>query len=86
MPGELHNNQPGYQVEFAGAVKKTGMLTAAVGLITDAMQAEEIISSGDADMVLLAREMLRDPYFPLHAASQLGENIKWPVQYERAKR
>ena len=60
---------PGYQVPLAEKIKKeTGMLTAAVGLITEAQQAEEIVASGKADMVLLAREMLRDPYFPLHAA------------------
>lgn len=77
---------PGYQVQFAEALKVTGIMTAAVGFITEAAQAEEIIQSGKADIVLLARELLRDPYFPLHAARQLGAEIKWPVQYERAKR
>ncbi|MES2455091.1 MAG: NADPH dehydrogenase NamA [Bacteroidota bacterium] len=76
----------GYQVPFSEAVKtQTGILTAAVGLITEAKQAEEIIHEGKADLVLLARELLRDPYFPLHAAAELGADVKWPVQYERAK-
>lgn len=76
---------PGYQVQFADAVKKAGILTGAVGMITEAKQADEIIQKGEADMVLLARELLRDPYFPLHAAKELGVEVKWPVQYERAK-
>ena len=78
--------KPGYQVEFAEAARQTGIMTAAVGVITGATQADEIISSGKADMVLLAREMLRDPYFPIHAAMELGAEFKWPVQYERARR
>jgi 2,4-dienoyl-CoA reductase-like NADH-dependent reductase (Old Yellow Enzyme family) len=78
---------PGYQVPFAEQIKKeTEILTGAVGLITEAEQAEDIISRGKADIVLLAREFLRDPYFPLHAAHELDENIKWPIQYDRAKR
>jgi len=77
---------PGYQVPFAERIKKeAGILTAAVGLIDNAEQAEEILTSGKADLILMAREFLRDPYFPLHAAKQLGENIPWPKQYERAK-
>ncbi|GAB3557905.1 NADH:flavin oxidoreductase/NADH oxidase [Spirosoma fluminis] len=77
---------PGYQVEFAERIKReTGILTAAVGLITSVEQAETILASGQADLILLAREFLRDPYFPLHAAHKLGEDIRWPVQYERAK-
>ncbi|HLY68221.1 MAG TPA: NADH:flavin oxidoreductase/NADH oxidase [Puia sp.] len=77
---------PGYQVPFAERIKKeTGVLTAAVGLITTAGQAEEILMNGQADLIVLAREFLRDPYFPLHAAHALGEDIAWPVQYERAK-
>lgn len=78
--------KPNYQVPFAESVRKTGMMTGAVGIIVDAQQAEDIIAEGKADVVLLAREMLRDPYFPMHAAQQLGADIKWPVQYERAKR
>ncbi len=77
---------PGYQVAFAEQIRKeTGIPTGAVGLITEAQQAEDIIMNGQADIVLLARQMLRDPYFPLHAAKQLNENIAWPAQYERAK-
>jgi 2,4-dienoyl-CoA reductase-like NADH-dependent reductase (Old Yellow Enzyme family) len=78
--------KPGYQVQFAEAVSKTGILTGAVGLITEAKQADAIIQNEQADMVLLARELLRDPHFPLRAAHELGyDDIKWPVQYERAK-
>ena len=78
--------EPGYQVPFAAGIKKqTGMLTGAVGLITDAAQIEEILVKEEADVVLLARELLRDPYFPMHAAKALGEDYTFPVQYERAK-
>jgi 2,4-dienoyl-CoA reductase-like NADH-dependent reductase (Old Yellow Enzyme family) len=77
---------PGYQVEFAAQIRKeAGIPTGAVGLITEAEQAEAILQAGQADLVILAREMLRDPNFPLRAAHQLGYDIKWPVQYERAK-
>lgn len=78
--------KPGYQVEFSAAIKKkTGITTGAVGLITTAKQAEEILQNGEADLIFLARELLRNPYFPLHAATELGEDIEWPAQYERAK-
>ncbi|TWR27765.1 NADPH dehydrogenase NamA [Mucilaginibacter achroorhodeus] len=78
--------KPGYQVEFAEEVKENAdILTGAVGLITEPKQADEIIKNGQADVVLLAREMLRDPHFALRAAHQLGYEVKWPVQYERAK-
>jgi 2,4-dienoyl-CoA reductase-like NADH-dependent reductase (Old Yellow Enzyme family) len=78
--------KPGYQVEFAERIRKeSGIMTGAVGLITEANQADEIVKNDQADMVLLARELLRDPHFPLRAAHQLGQEIKWPVQYERAK-
>ncbi|WP_454800939.1 NADPH dehydrogenase NamA [Mucilaginibacter phyllosphaerae] len=78
--------KPGYQVEFAEAIKKhTDILTGAVGLITEAKQADEIIQTGQADLVFMARELLRDPHFPLRAAHELGHEVKWPVQYERAK-
>lgn len=78
--------KPGYQVEFAEKIKKeSGILTGAVGLITTAYQADEIIQEGEADLIFLAREMLRDPHFPLRAAHELGHEVKWPVQYERAK-
>ncbi|XWW46978.1 NADH:flavin oxidoreductase/NADH oxidase [Fibrella sp. USSR17] len=79
-------NAPGYQVSFAERIKReTTMPTGAVGLITDAEQAEAILANGQADLILFARELLRDPYFPLHAATQLGDELPWPVQYERAK-
>lgn len=78
---------PGYQVPFAKQIKaETGILTAAVGLITDATQAENILSNNHADLILIARESLRDPYFPLHAAKALNEQIEWPLQYDRAKK
>ncbi|MER6400930.1 NADH:flavin oxidoreductase/NADH oxidase [Kitasatospora sp. NPDC001603] len=76
---------PGYQVPFAEAVRNgTGMPVAAVGLITDPAQAEEILAAGRADAVLLGRELLRDPYWPRHAASTLGAPLPAPVQYHRA--
>ncbi len=76
---------PGYQVPFAEAVKRAGVRSVAVGLITDPHQANAIIKNGQADMIMLAREMLRDPYWPLHAAKALGVDVDWPVQYLRAK-
>jgi 2,4-dienoyl-CoA reductase-like NADH-dependent reductase (Old Yellow Enzyme family) len=77
---------PGYQVEFAERIKReTSLLTGAVGLITTPAEAEAIVANGQADLVLLAREELRDPYFPLHAAHELGAEVAWPPQYERAK-
>lgn len=78
---------PSYQVPFAEAIRRgAGIPTGAVGIIVTAEQAEGIIASGKADLVFLARELLRDPYFPLRAAGQLGHDASWPVQYERAKR
>jgi len=78
--------KPGFQVPFAEQIRReAGIATGAVGLITEAQQALDIIASGRADIVLLARELLRDPYWPLHAASALGAEIDWPVQYERAR-
>ncbi|MBN8861426.1 MAG: NADH:flavin oxidoreductase/NADH oxidase [Sphingobacteriales bacterium] len=78
---------PGYQVPFAARIKKeTGILTGAVGLITEAAQAEEILQENKADMIVMARAFLRDPYFPLHAAKALNHDLTWPVQYRRAKR
>jgi 2,4-dienoyl-CoA reductase-like NADH-dependent reductase (Old Yellow Enzyme family) len=77
---------PGYQLPFASRIKKeTGMLTGAVGMITTSIQAETILVNGDADLIIMARELLRHPYFPLKAAHELNDDIKWPVQYERAK-
>jgi 2,4-dienoyl-CoA reductase-like NADH-dependent reductase (Old Yellow Enzyme family) len=78
---------PGFQVPFAKSIRKeVGMLTGAVGLITEAVQAESVLESGAADAILMAREFLRDPYFPMHAAKALGFEIPWSKQYERAKR
>lgn len=75
-----------YQVGFAERIKAEGdILTGAVGLITEPEEAEEILSKGQADLILLARELLRNPYFPLEAAEKLGANMPWPPQYERAK-
>jgi len=76
---------PGYQVEFAATIRREVKLaTGAVGMITDPVQAETIVSTGQADLVFLAREMLRDPYWPRRAAQALGAKNKPPVQYERA--
>jgi len=76
---------PGYQVRFAERIRREGGIpTAAVGMITDPAQANEIIAAGHADLVFLAREMLRDPYWPVHAADALAEPATWPVQYLRA--
>ncbi|MBV8547766.1 MAG: NADH:flavin oxidoreductase/NADH oxidase [Acidobacteria bacterium] len=86
VPGAKIEIGPGYQVPFARAIRaEAGIATGAVGLITDAHQADEIIRSGSADAVLLARELLRDPYWPLHAAHILGVDVPWPDQYLRAK-
>jgi 2,4-dienoyl-CoA reductase-like NADH-dependent reductase (Old Yellow Enzyme family) len=87
--GAVHDQQisvaPGYQVPFADRIRHdANIATGAVGLITKAEQADAIISQGQADVVLLARELLRDPYWPLHAANQLGKWVPWPAQYLRA--
>ena len=85
-PGIAIPAGPGYQVPFSLRIKDTTpMLTACVGLITSPAQADQIIRTDQADIVLLAREMLRDPYWPLHAAKALGHDIAWPNQYLRAK-
>jgi 2,4-dienoyl-CoA reductase-like NADH-dependent reductase (Old Yellow Enzyme family) len=76
---------PGYQVPLSQEVRKAGILTGAVGLITTASLAESILQEDKADLVLFARELLRNPYFPLSAAKELGTDISWPVQYLRAK-
>ena len=76
---------PGYQTEFAAAIRKeAGIATGAVGMITEPTQAETILSTGQADLVFLAREMLRDPYWPRRAAKTLDVKIEAPVQYQRA--
>ncbi len=77
---------PGYQVPMAARIRReAGIATGAVGMITEAHQAERIIGEGSADLVFLAREMLRDPYWTLHAAHRLGVDVPWPKQYQRAK-
>jgi 2,4-dienoyl-CoA reductase-like NADH-dependent reductase (Old Yellow Enzyme family) len=87
--GAVHHQQiavgPGYQVPFAERIRRdAGVATGAVGMITEAAQADAIIGAGQADVVLLARELLRDPYWPLHAADVLGQLVPWPAQYLRA--
>jgi 2,4-dienoyl-CoA reductase-like NADH-dependent reductase (Old Yellow Enzyme family) len=77
---------PNYQVHFAEKIKKeTGILTGAVGLITGSQQAEAIVAEGKADLVLFARESLRNPNLGLHFAKELGVEVSWPKQYERSK-
>lgn len=77
---------PGYQVPFAERIKnETGILTGAVGMITNAQQAEDILNNGQADLILIARESLRNPYFGLNAAAVLDDEIGWPLPYTRAK-
>jgi len=77
---------PGYQVPFAERIRhEAEIATVAVGLITDARQAEEILAAGRADAVALARQLLRHPYWPLEAAHELDSEVRWPEQYLRAK-
>jgi 2,4-dienoyl-CoA reductase-like NADH-dependent reductase (Old Yellow Enzyme family) len=88
--GNVHNAKitvgPGYQVHFAEAIKgQTGITTSAVGMITDPVQADEIISSGKADAIMMAREFLRNPRWPLMAAQALGVEVEWPRQLSRGK-
>ena len=88
--GNVHNAPikatPGFQVPFATAIRaETGIMTTAVGLITEPEQADHIIQTGEADAVFMAREFLRNPRFPLHAAQKLGVAIKWPRPIERGK-
>jgi 2,4-dienoyl-CoA reductase-like NADH-dependent reductase (Old Yellow Enzyme family) len=85
LPGANIPVGPGYQTPFAERIRNEANIpTGAVGLITTPEQADHIIRTGQADVVLLARELLRDPYWPLRAAKQLGHDKVWPVQYERA--
>jgi 2,4-dienoyl-CoA reductase-like NADH-dependent reductase (Old Yellow Enzyme family) len=85
-PQQKINVGPLYQVPFSEEIKKeTGILTAAVGMITDALQCEDILMQQKADFIVMARQFLREPYFPLHAAKELGVDVPWPVQYQRAK-
>lgn len=88
--GLVHNAKittgPGYQVEFAQAIKKSsGILTAAVGFITEPSQAEQIVQLGQANAVMLGRAMLRNPRWPMNAAEDLGIRISWQKQFERAR-
>ena len=77
---------PGYQTPFAERIRReAGILTGAVGMITSPEQAQHILATGQADLVLLARELLRDPYWPLRAAHVLKQPVAWPKQYERAR-
>lgn len=87
--GNIHDAvipfSPGYQVPFSEAVRKTGIMTGAVGLITSALQAESILKEERADLIFMGRELLRNPYFPLKAAREQGEDMTWPLQYLRAR-
>ena len=85
VPGVTIPAGPGYQTPFADAVREQAHIpTGTVGMITDPAQAEQILRSGQADLVFLAREFLRDPYWPLHAAQALHDATSWPPQYLRA--
>jgi len=84
-PGVKIPMGPGYQVQFAERIRREAeILTGAVGLITEAKQADAIVREGKADLVIVAREFLRNPYWPLDAATELGSSQSWPVQYLRA--
>jgi 2,4-dienoyl-CoA reductase-like NADH-dependent reductase (Old Yellow Enzyme family) len=86
-PGQKIPVAPLYQTPFSERIRKeAGIMTGAVGLITTARQAEDIISGGQADLVIMARQLLREPYFPLHAARELGAELPWPPPYDRAKK
>ena len=89
--GNVHNAPikatPGFQVPFATAIRtETGIMTTAVGLITEPEQADHIIQTGEADAVFMAREFLRNPRFPLYAAEKLGVKVQWPLPIERGKK
>jgi 2,4-dienoyl-CoA reductase-like NADH-dependent reductase (Old Yellow Enzyme family) len=87
IPGVKIPAAPGYQVSFSEVIRKhAGIPTATVGIIVSPEQAEEILAGGRADLIVIGRQLLRDPYFPLHAAHELESEIRWPVQYLRAKR
>jgi 2,4-dienoyl-CoA reductase-like NADH-dependent reductase (Old Yellow Enzyme family) len=87
VPNAVIPMGPGYQTPFATAIRKEVRIsTAAVGLITEPVQAEQIIATGLADAVILARELLRNPYWPMQAAQALKVDVAWPAQYLRAKR
>ncbi len=86
VPDAVIPTGPGFQTPFAQAIReRVGIATAAVGLITEPVQAEHVLCTGQADAVFLGRVLLRDPYWPLRAAAVLGAEIQWPVQYARAR-
>lgn len=86
VPEQQVDGGPGFQVPFAEQIKREAdIATGAVGIITQAHQAETILRTNQADLILMAREFLRDPYFPLHSADKLRDDIEWPNQYKRAK-
>ena len=86
VPHAVIPTGPGFMTPFATAIRQeVKIATGTVGFITDPIQAEQIIATGLADAVFLAREMLRKPYWPLEAAKVLGVDLPWPVQYQRAK-
>ncbi|MFZ0520143.1 MAG: NADH:flavin oxidoreductase/NADH oxidase [Candidatus Acidiferrales bacterium] len=85
VPGVQIPARPGYQVPFADQIRqRTGIMTGAVGMITSATQADNILGEDKADVVILAREFLRQPYWPLMVGQQVGFPISWPIQYLRA--
>jgi len=86
VPEAVIHAGPGYQTPFAAAIRReVGIPTGTVGYITEPAQAEQIVATGQADVVVMARELLRDPYWPLHAARSLNTDLAWPLPYERAK-
>ncbi len=86
LPGVQVPLGPGYQTPFSQRIRReAGVMTGAVGLIRSPFQAEHILRTGQADLIVLAREMLRNPYWPLSAARELGDKAHWPEQYERAR-
>lgn len=87
VPDAFIPSGPNYQVPFAEKIRnEIGIYTGAVGVIVEAHQAEEILEQGKADLIFIARESLRDAYFPTHAAQILDDETEWPNQYVRAKR
>ena len=85
-PDQVLKPFPGYQVQFASQIKKEAEIaTGAVGLITEPMQAEEVLTNVEADVVLLGRALLRSPYWPIEARAQLDDEIGWPSQYLRGR-
>lgn len=86
VPRAKMEEGPGFQVPFSGRIRREAAIsTSAVGMITSAVQAEAVLEAGDADLIFMGREFLRNPYAGLYAASDLGEGNAWPVQYRRAE-